>query len=328
MKESKRVLVTGATGFIGRRLVERLTERGDRVLVLTRDRRKAARSFGDAVDVCTDLAALPDSTAIDAIVNLAGTGVAARRWTRARKQVLLESRLAVTNALVALVARLETKPLTWINASAIGYYGVHGDDTSLHEKSAPQAIFQSQLCAAWEAAANRAERHGVKVAALRIGLVLGAGGGALPALARPVRFGLGPLLGDGAQWVSWIHRDDLVELMLFVLDQRTLAGPINATAPTPVRHRELMHAIAATLDRRPIWLRVPRRLLRLALGELAQLFVDGQRVLPSRALALGFSFRYATIGAALTAALQTQLARVAGNAAREDGPTVTAETQP
>ena len=136
--------------------------------------------------------------------------------------------------------------------------------------------------------------------------MLGKDGGALHALAAPVRFGLGTVLGNGQQWVSWIHLDDLVDLVLFVLDQESLAGPLNATAPTPVRHAEVMQAIAAALGRRLWPFEVPAKWLRAALGELAQLFVDGQRVTPDRALALGFRFRYATIGAALAATLQTQ----------------------
>ena len=298
---SKRILVTGATGFIGRELTYRLIERGDRVIVLTRDRDKAVDLFGAHAQIVTNLAVLPNDGAVDAIVNLAGAGIAERPWTARRKRTLLESRLGVTDALLALVGRLAVKPRTWVNASAVGYYGVRGDDERLHEKSAPQTIFQSQLCSTWEAAARKAERHGVKVAYFRIGLVLGCDGGALPALALPVRFGLGMPFGSGAQWVSWIHRDDLIELFLFVLDQETLAGPLNATAPTPVRHAELMEAIAVSLGRRLWPVNVPAKLLRTVLGELAQLFVDGQRVTPDRALALGFHFRYATIGAALAA---------------------------
>lgn len=304
--DARRVLVSGATGFIGRHLTCRLLERGDKVTVLTRDRHKAMRLFGTRASIITDLAAIDRAAKIDAIVNLAGALLATFWWTDGRKRLLLESRLGVTEALLTLAARLATPPRTWINASAIGYYGVRNDDTALHEKTAPQPIFQSELCCAWEAAAARASAFGTKVAALRIGVVLGRDGGALPALARPVGFGIATRFGDGKQWVSWIHVDDLVELFLFVLDQETLAGPLNACAPAPVRHDELMTAIAAALRARPLWIRVPERALRAGLGELAQFFVDGQRVVPERATALGFRFRYATAGAALANLLARQ----------------------
>jgi uncharacterized protein (TIGR01777 family) len=224
-------------------------------------------------------------------------------WTRRRRALLRESRLGITRALVALVARLAVKPTTWINASAIGYYGARAGDEALNEKAGFGTGFQAELCREWEEAAQKAGDHGVKVATLRLGVVLGADGGALPALARPVRLYAGTVLGSGAQWFSWIHIDDLLDVFSFVLDEATLAGPLNATAPTPVRHAELMRTIAAAL-RRPLWrMHIPARLLRAALGELAELFVDGQRVTPDRLNALGFRFRYATIDAALAEAL-------------------------
>jgi uncharacterized protein (TIGR01777 family) len=305
----RRVLISGATGFIGRHLGYALIERGDDLIVLARNREKAENLFGPHARVVTDLGAIDRATRIDAIVNLAGAPLAARWWTERRKRALLESRLGVTEALVALAARLAAPPRTWINASAIGYYGVRNDDVPLHEKAAPQPIFQSELCRAWEAAAMRASELGVKVALLRMGVVLGADGGALPALARPIRLGIAAVMGSGKQWVSWIHVDDLVALMLFVLDEETLAGPVNATAPAPARHADFMHAIAAALRARPLRISVSERALRAALGELAELFVDGQRVVPERAAALGFRFRYATAGAALESLLAPETGR-------------------
>jgi len=295
---ARHVLVTGATGFIGTKLVYRLVERGERVTVLARRPAKAADLFGPHVAIVGDLAMLPAHTQVDAIVNLAGESIAGGLWTARRRALLLESRLGVTRALLALVARLDRKPTTWVNASAIGYYGARDGDEQLNEKSAAGTGFQTNLCTRWEDAAARAAEYGVRVAALRIAVVLGRDGGALPALARPVRLFAGMCLGTGRQWFSWIHVDDLVALVLFVLDERTLAGPVNAAAPEPVRHAELMAALAAALHR-PLWpLKVPARLLALALGELAELFASGQRVIPARALALGFRFRYTTIATA------------------------------
>jgi len=299
----KRVLVTGATGFIGRKVVYRLVERGDRVLVHARNAAKAADLFGPHVEVVTGLEQIDPRTRIDAIVNLAGAPIAGAPWTRRRRTLLLGSRLDVTRALVALVERMAVKPTTWINASAIGYYGARAEDDPLNERSSPGTGFQAELCRRWEEAAARAADFGVKVAVLRLGVVLGADGGALPALARPVRLFAGTMMGTGRQWFSWIHIDDLLAVIAFVLDEATLAGPLNATAPTPVRHAELMATMAATL-RRPLWpIRVPATLLRAVLGELAELFVDGQRVTPDRLLALKFGFRYPTIDTALDEAL-------------------------
>ena len=301
----KSVLVTGATGFIGRKLVRRLVERGDHVVVHARSAATAADLFGARVDIVTDLAQLPAETRVDAVINLAGAPIAAVPWTRRRRALLRDSRLGMTRALLALVERLAVKPTTWINASAIGYYGARGGDDALNEKSAAGSGFQAELCRGWEETAAQAAEYGVKVATLRLGVVLGGDGGALPALARPVRFYAGAVLGTGTQWFSWIHIDDLLEVACFVLDEQTLAGPVNATAPIPVRHAELMAAIASALHR-PLWpLRIPARLMRAVLGELAELFVDGQRVTPERLLALNFKFRYPTISAALEQALRS-----------------------
>ena len=301
--EPKTVLVTGATGFIGSKLVYRLVSRGDGVIVHARNAARAADLFGPHVDVVTDLKLVPSETRIDAVINLAGEPIAGAPWTRRRRALLLESRLGVTRALLALVERLAVKPTTWINASAIGYYGARDGDDALNEKCGAGKGFQAELCRRWEETAARAAEHGVKVSTLRIGVVLSGDGGALPALARPVRLFAGTLLGTGRQWFSWIHVDDLLDLISFVLAEKTLAGPINATAPNPVRHDELMTTIASTL-RRPLWpVRIPASILRFGLGELAELFVDGQRVTPDRLLALKFRFRYATLGAALEQAL-------------------------
>ncbi len=295
----KRVLVTGATGFIGRKLVARLLERGDRVVVLARDPAKAARLFGTTVEIVGAAADLPAAARLDAFVNLAGDSIAGGLWTARRRAVLVDSRLRVTQALLALAARLETRPAAWLNASAIGYYGARPGDQPLGETAPCGTDFQAELCRRWEEAAQPAEALGIAVARLRFGVVLGRDGGALPSLARPVRWFVGARLGSGRQWVSWIHVHDLLELLLFVLDRADIRGPLNATAPSPVRHAELMRTLAGVL-RRPLWpLPVPAWLLRALLGELADLFVAGQRVVPERALALGFEYRFATLEAAL-----------------------------
>ena len=291
------VLITGATGFIGTHLVRRLLARGDALIVLTRSPARARKLLGRQVQIASELVALSASTPIDAIVNLAGARILGRPWTRPRRAALLSSRIGTTNALVALAERLERRPRVLVSASAIGYYGVRGDEP-LNEQAAAQPIFQSTLCQQWEQAASAAERLGIRTVTLRLGLVLGRDGGALPTLARPVRMGLGAIIGTGRQWLSWIHVDDTVRLIEFCLDSAPLRGAVNAVAPGAVTHRAFQQQLAATL-RRPLWLRIPGPLLRIIMGEMAQLLVDGQRVVPAQADSAGFQFRYHDLGTAL-----------------------------
>jgi uncharacterized protein len=293
----RNVLISGATGFIGGHLVRYLIARGDSVSVFTRDADIALDKFGPHVRVITDLEQVDQGTRIDAVINLAGARILGLPWTRGRRRTLIESRVRTTRALVNLCARLQRPPRVFISASAIGYYGVR-EDERLDEQGEPQAIFQSELCQRWEEAAAGAESLGVRVVRLRIGMVFGRDGGALPSLAMPVRLGFGALLGGGKQWVSWIHIEDLVRLVEFALDKPSLRGAVNAVAPNPATHRQLQHTLAHSLRRR-IRMRIPAFVLRAALGEMAQLLVDGQRVLPRRALAAGFNFRHPDLRAAL-----------------------------
>jgi uncharacterized protein (TIGR01777 family) len=296
-RSGRTVLITGATGFIGRHLVRHLLARGNALIVLARSPDRARRLLGPQLQIIGELGTLGAGTPIDAIVNLAGARILGQLWTRARRQVLLRSRIGTTNALVALGERLERRPRVLVNASAIGYYGIRGDEP-LDEQAPPQPIFQSMLCQQWEQAAAAAERLGIRTVTLRLGLVLGRDGGALPALTRPVRMGLGAIIGTGRQWMSWIHIDDAVRLIEFCLDSPALRGALNAVAPEAVTHRAFQQQLAATLHR-PLWLRIPGPLLRVTLGEMAQLLVDGQRVIPARASAAGFQFGYHGLAAAL-----------------------------
>jgi uncharacterized protein (TIGR01777 family) len=293
----RHVLITGATGFVGGYLVRTLIARGDSVTVLTRDADRALDRFGPHVRVVTSLDGIDTSTRIDAVVNLAGARILGFPWTRRRRHTLIQSRVRTTRGLVDLCARLQNAPRVFVSASAIGYYGIRGDER-IDEQGAPQSIFQSELCQQWEEAATAAEALGTRVVRLRFGLVFGRDGGALPSLALPVRLGLGAMLGSGKQWVSWIHIEDLVRLIEFALEKPVLRGAVNAVAPNPATHLQVQRALARTL-RRPMWMRVPAFAVRAALGEMAQLLVDGQRVLPRRALAAGFEFRYRDLIAAL-----------------------------
>jgi uncharacterized protein len=293
----RNVLVSGATGFVGGHLVRSLIARGDSVTVLTRDPDRALDRFGPHVRVLTNLNEIGADARIDAVVNLAGARILGIPWTRRRRRTLIESRVRTTRELVDLCARLEKTPRVFVSASAVGYYGVRGDER-IDEQGASQPIFQSELCQRWEEAASGADALGARVVRLRIGLVFGRDGGALPSLALPVRLGLGAVLGRGKQWVSWIHIEDLVRLIEFALDKPSLRGAVNAVSPNAATYLQLQRTLARML-KRPVWMRVPAFLLRAAMGEMAQLLVDGQRVLPRRALATGFNFRYSDLGSAL-----------------------------
>lgn len=310
------ILISGATGFIGGHLVRRLLARGDRIIVLTRDPDRALDRFGPHVRIITKAAQIEEHERIDAVVNLSGAPTLGFPWTRARRHKLISSRVATTWAIIDICGRLSRSPRVFISASAIGYYGL-GQDEPLDEKCPPQEIFQSRLCQEWESSADVAAGLVHRIVKLRIGLVLGRDGGALPQLVRPMRWGLGALMGDGRQWVSWIHIEDLIRMFELALDTPALRGAINAVSPGAVRHRQ-MQVLMAKILHRPLWLRIPAFVIRAALGEMSQLLVDGQRVIPARAASAGFLFKHPTLGEALTDLLTVFPTRAAATYA--DGP--------
>jgi uncharacterized protein len=258
------------------------------------------------VQIVTSLKELEDDTRIDAVVNLAGAPIMGLPWTRTRRAKLIGSRVETTRALVALIGRLTRPPRVLISASAIGFYGARANEW-LDENSTPGADFQSQLCREWEAAAVGAEGLVARVVRLRIGFVLGRDGGALPQLLMPVRLWAGAILGRGTQWVSWIHIGDLIRLFEFVLDTPAVCGPVNAVAPMAATHIQFQRALGTALHR-PVWLRVPAFILRAILGEMATLLVDGQHVVPRRAIEAGFTFRFRQVSGALTQLLDDRRA--------------------
>jgi uncharacterized protein (TIGR01777 family) len=298
-----RILITGATGFIGSHLVRRLLASGHGVVALTRNVESARRVLPARCGCrAWDPAAGPkaaDLRRVDAVVNLAGEGIFDRRWTTARKQVLHESRVTGTRALVRALAAVPAtaRPATLLSASAIGYYGDRGAE-ELVEAAAAGCGFLAEVCQAWEHEAFTAEELGMRVAAIRIGVVLGKDGGALQKMLLPFRLGLGGRLGSGQQWMSWIHVDDLVGLFAYALDHVEAGGVLNGVAPTPVTNAEFTAALGRAV-RRPAVLPVPPIALRMALGEMSTVLLSSQRVLPRAAQRLGFEFRYPEIGPAL-----------------------------
>jgi uncharacterized protein len=292
------ILVTGGTGLIGTRLCTILAEAGHRVTVLTRDPRKG-RKFKGRVTLIDNLATLGRDTPFDAVVNLAGEPIAGARWTPARRRLLIESRVATTRAVVKLIARSRRKPAVLVSGSAIGFYGL-AEDEDITERSPGFPAFTHDLCDSWEAAALAAEAQGVRVCLLRSGVVLSGEGGALARLLPTFELGLGGPIGNGRQWMSWIHRDDLVGLIIHALAVETVRGPLNGTAPEPVRNADFARALGRAL-RRPALLPLPAFALRLALGRMLadELLLGGQRVLPQQAQETGYQFLYPSLAAAL-----------------------------
>lgn len=293
------VLITGATGFIGRRLVEALADAGHELTVLTRDPSKAA-TLRPPLRIVTSLAQIPDDARIDAVINLAGEPIANALWTRRKRRTILSSRLRTTRDVVRLIARLRQRPALLISGSAIGWYGLWQDE-ALTEFDGGKRCFSHRVCEAWEHAAKAAQRLGVRVVRLRIGLVLGIEGGMLSQLLLPYEFGFGGPVGSGRQWMSWIERDDLVRLIAHIMVTPSLTGAVNATAPTPVTNADFAEALGAALHR-PARLRCPAAVLRCLAGQLAdEVLLGGQRVLPDKIQASGFAFRHETLRSALAA---------------------------
>ena len=286
------VLVTGATGFIGSALVRSLLADGQRVIVLTRDARRASATFGPRVTVTETLDTIPSETPIEAVVNLAGASILGGRWSARRRAKLVGSRLDVTSRVVALMRRLDQKPAVLVNASAVGFYGIERVETELDETAREQpGTFQSDLCAAWEQAAMRAD---ARVLCLRFGVVLGGSGGLYPPLALASGLGLGAVLGRGDQPMPWIHLDDAVGLIRFAIDMPLLEGPVNAVAPNCPSQAVFARTIARSLGT-GVRLRVPAWLLWRLGGDAAQLLLEGQAATPKAALAAGYGFLHRTL---------------------------------
>lgn len=303
--QQQNVLITGATGFIGQPLVHALLADGHRLTVLTRRPEQAMQLFNRNVRCIRNLQELSATDHIDTVINLAGARILGWRWTERRKEVLRRSRIDVTEKIIEWIARAEQRPKRMFSASAIGYYGIQakGDDRALNENNLPAPIFMSQLCEAWEITARKAEMYDVHVIRMRFGLVLGHQG-ALPMMLLPIKVGFGGPLGDGTQWISWIHIQDLIRAIAHLWQFDDMSGSdkvcdvFNFTAPHAVRQREF-NKIAAALLHRPNWMPTPAILLRLPLGEQADLLLEGQRVVPDKLTARGFTFLYPELKAAL-----------------------------
>jgi uncharacterized protein len=302
-----RVTVTGATGLIGPRVVASLQARGDEVTVLTRDPERARERLpGIHQATRWDLLGEPAPTAAlagrDVVVHLAGENVA-QRWSASAKQAIRDSRVNGTKHLVQGLAALEQgeRPQTLVSSSAIGYYGARGDEPIDEDVPAGQD-FLARTCRDWELEALEAEALGMRVASVRTGVVLDRNGGALGKMLPPFKLGVGGPVAGGRQFVSWIHVDDLVGITLSAIDSELWHGPINATAPEPQRNRDFSKALGRALHR-PSLLPIPGAALRLLYGEMAEIVTSGARVLPAKALVLGYQFSYPQLDVALRSTL-------------------------
>lgn len=300
---SKNIVISGGSGFIGRSLIRSFHQEGHHLYILTRQDSKRFTPLNHvhyvqwmqkgADDWTTKL---PDS--IDGLINLSGASINGGRWTRKRKERLLSSRLQSTGTLVRFIEQVKTKPGLLISASAVGIYGTSATKTFSETSGHGNGDFLSHLASVWEKSALEAERFGVRTVCARFGLVLGRQGGALPLLNLPYRLFMGGKIASGNQWLSWIHIDDLVRLMRFIIDNQQIRGPVNFTSPSPATMRDLGRTQAKVL-KRPYWLNVPEQLIRLALGERSFMATEGQRVLPRKALDAGFRFQFNNLEEAL-----------------------------
>jgi uncharacterized protein (TIGR01777 family) len=303
-----RFVIAGGTGFIGSPLAEVYAEEGHDVRVLTRGLRdgESRHEPGTGMPGITRVGWTPDGSSgtwasvvhgADAVVNLAGVSLANGRWTPQRKAQMRDSRILSTRSIVTAITSVGTPPKVLVNSSAVGYYGISPEPKT--EESKAGDGFLASLAEDWEAEATKAERAGTRVVLLRTGVVLEKSGGALPEMMRPFRFFVGGPLGSGKQYLSWIHRLDVIEMIRWIIETPAVAGPVNATAPFPVTNREFARALGRALHR-PSFVPAPGFALKALLGEMAQpMLLEGQRVLPTRAQQHGYHFRYPEIDIAM-----------------------------
>lgn len=295
-----KVLVTGATGLIGSRLCRSLSSDGHTVVALTRSPAKAADLAASNVYKWNPQSELPPAESldqVDAVVHLAGEPIAARRWTDEQKKRIRDSRVASTIYLVDAISSLERKPSVFVSGSAVGFYGDRSDEL-LDENSSAGIGFMSDVCREWEEEAVRAGEMGLRVVLVRTGVVLSLEGGALQKMIRPFKLGVAGKLGSGRQWFPWIHIDDIVEIFRLALFTESLRGAVNGTAPEPVTNGEFTRTLAGALHR-PAFLPVPEFGLRALMGEMAEVLLMSQRVVPKVALGAGYKFLHPTLADAL-----------------------------
>ena len=295
---SKHFLITGGSGFIGSHLIPKLLKANIAVTVLTRFPAKTLAQFNHEIKAIDSIDALDKSAHFDVVINLAGQGIADKRWSENVIQQLFDSRLHTTRALVEYMKRAERKPDLFISGSATGFYGLRGDEV-LNEEAQGDESFSTEICAEWENEAQEAEALGIRCCYLRTGIVLGDGG-ALSKMLPPFKFGLGGPMGDGEQYMSWIHMSDLIGIIGHIVKHPNVTGPVNGTAPNPVTNKVFAKTLGKVLNR-PAFIPLPAFVLKLLLGEMGEeLLLSGQRVVPEKISKAGYHFIYEDIEAALS----------------------------
>jgi uncharacterized protein (TIGR01777 family) len=290
-----RVVIAGGSGFLGRNLARRLEAAGHQPVILTRRPTGPHQVHWQPNGSTDGLERLLDG--VDAMVNLAGEGIADKRWTPARKEAIRRSRIAATRTLVRAISGCATPPRVFISGSAIGYYGSHGDEAVI-ESTPPGSDFLARVCVDWEQEARALNMASTRLAIVRTGLAVGKDGGALARMLLPFKLGLGGTVGSGEQYMPWIHVDDWCAMVMWLIENDRASGAFNATAPEPVTNRAFTRTLARVLGR-PAIFRVPAFVLQLALGEMSSMLLTGQRVLPAFAEQHGFVFSYRTLEPAL-----------------------------
>ena len=288
------ILITGGSGFLGTALIKRLLQQQHHITVTSRAPEKFPIQHATLTAIKTDQ--LSSIQQIDLVINLAGAGIADKRWTDKRKQELLQSRLKTTQALIDWFKQLKVKPKQFLSGSAIGWYGSHGNNV-IDETSSAEAGFSHELCQQWEQCALQATQLGIPTTLLRTAVALDPAGGMLKQLKPVYQFGGGGRLGSGEQWFSWISRDDWVNAVLFLI-QHPLEGAVNLAAPSPVTQQQFAKEFARSLNR-PAIFPMPEPVVKLVFGEMSHLFLDSQKIMPNRLSNAGFTFRQATLGKAL-----------------------------
>ena len=294
-----RVVIAGGSGFIGKALTETFIKAGHEVYILTRKHKEDTKNLKYVQWLIDGSSPEKQLDNIDAFINLAGESIADGRWTNERKKRILDSRIKATQESIQLMKRLHPRPSMFINASAIGYYGSSLNDTFTEDSTSSEENFLTIVAQKWEEEARLAEELGIRTVMARIGLVLDKTEGALPKMVMPYKLFAGGNLGSGEQWYSWIHIDDLTSLFLFALEHENIKGPFNITAPTPLRMKDFGKVLSKVLQR-PHYLPAPSFALKVLLGEMSILLLEGQKVIPEKALNHGFQFKYGKLEAALS----------------------------
>ena len=294
------ILITGGTGFIGSVLCDRLLEENNKIVLLSRNPEKTARP----IKMVVDLNDLKNSDTFDVVVNLAGEPIANKRWSDKQKHKIFSSRIDITEKLVSYFEKSKNRPKLLISGSAIGYYGIDKTDNVVEEKEGGDNSFSSELCQKWEAVALKAEKLGIRTCLLRTGIVLGKNGGALNKMLPPFKMYLGGRIGHGKQWMSWVHIDDLVGIILHCIKHDNLKGAVNGTSPNPVTNQVFTKTLGMIL-KRPTIFPMPALLVKLLMGQMGEeLLLAGKKIVPKKALDAGYTFKYETLEEALINAVE------------------------